>query len=198
MTRKDLIQMVFIMTLVASLCGGALAMVKIGTKDQIEYQQILFIKEPALVKILPEGYDNDPVSDRLTLNIERNGREEEMTFFIAKKDGQTVSVAFESYAGGYAGPVGVMLAINPAEGKLQGAAVTTHSETPGLGTRIIDVASFVRQFQDQPLDKDFRLRSDGGTIQGITGATVSAAAKANAVHRGIAVYQEVKDKLEFD
>lgn len=197
MTRKDLIRMVFIMTLVASMCGGALAMVKIVTKDQIEYQQVLFIKEPALNKILPPGYDNDPVSDRITISLNDDGSKE-IIVFVAKKEGRVSSVAFESYAGGYGGPVGVMLAIDPLQDRLQGAAVTTHSETPGLGTRIIDVASFGRQFEDKPLDNDFRLRSDGGTVQGISGATVSAAAMANAVHRGVALYSEFKEKLELE
>ncbi len=194
MTRKELFQMIFIMTLVASLCGGALAMVKINTRDQIEYQQILFVKEPALKKILPEGFDNDPVSDRMTISLD----DRVITVFPAEKDGAITAVAFESYAGGYAGPVGVMLAIDPAQNRLINAAVTTHSETPGLGTRIIDVASFAEQFEDAPLDKDFRLRSDGGTIHGITGATVSAAAKANAVHKGIDLFQEFRGKLKLD
>lgn len=197
MTRKDLIRMVFIMTLVSSMCGGALAMVKIVTKDQIEYQQILFIKEPALNKIFPPEYDNDPVSDRITINLDDDD-EDELIVFVAKKEGGVISVAFESYAGGYGGPVGVMLAIDPLEDSLQGAAVTTHSETPGLGTRIIDVASFGRQFEDKPLSNDFRLKSDGGTVQGISGATVSATAMANAVHRGVALYNEFKDKLELE
>lgn len=197
MTRRDLIRMVFIMTLVASMCGGALAMVKIVTKDQIEYQQILFIKEPALNKILPPEYDNDPVSDRIAVDL-GDDDDDELVVFVAKKEGRIISVAFESYAGGYGGPVGVMLAIDPLKENLQGAAVTTHSETPGLGTRIIDVASFGRQFEDKPLNIDFRLRSDGGTLQGISGATVSASAMAHAVHRGVALYNEFKDKLELE
>ncbi|MFN2268685.1 MAG: FMN-binding protein, partial [Desulfonatronovibrio sp.] len=94
--------------------------------------------------------------------------------------------------------VGVMLAIDPVEDSLQGAAVTTHSETPGLGTRVIEVDSFGRQFEDKPLSTDFRLSSDGGTVQGISGATVSSSAMANAVHRGVALYNEFKDKLELE
>ncbi|MCA1743863.1 MAG: hypothetical protein ABR533_12700, partial [Desulfonatronovibrio sp.] len=104
MTRKDLIRMVFIMTLVSSMCGGALAMVKIVTKDQIEYQQILFIKEPALNKILPSEYDNDPVSDRIVISLD-DDPDNELIVFVAKKDDRIMSVAFESYAGGYGGPV---------------------------------------------------------------------------------------------
>ncbi|WP_051617094.1 RnfABCDGE type electron transport complex subunit G [Desulfonatronovibrio hydrogenovorans] len=198
MTRKDLIRMIFIMTLVTSMCGGALAMVKMTTRDQIEYQQIRFIKEPALNRILPLDYDNDPISDRLTIPLNIRENNGELTVFTAKRAGKVISVAFESFAPGYAGPVGVMLAIDPVGNELQGAAVTTHSETPGLGTRIIDVPSFGLQFQDRPLDQDFRLRSDGGTIQGITGATVSAAAMANAVHKGVSLFDEIKEHLELD
>ncbi|MFO7727173.1 MAG: RnfABCDGE type electron transport complex subunit G [Desulfonatronovibrio sp.] len=198
MTRKDLFRMITVMTLVAALCGGALAMVKINTREQIEYQQILYIKEPALKKILPEGYDNDPVSDRMTIDMDQDGQAQELTVFIAKKQEEIISVAFESYGTGYGGPVGVMLAIDPEENSLQGAAVTTHSETPGLGTKIIDVADFGRQFEDVPLDMEFRLRSDGGSIHGITGATVSSSAMTSAVRRGVAMYRDFQDHLELD
>lgn len=198
MTRKDLFKMIAIMTLVAALCGGALAMVKISTREQIEYQQILFIKEPALKKIIPAGYDNNPVSDRITIDLDQNGQDQEITVFLAKKQGRIISVAFESYGAGYGGPMGVMLAIDPEEHRLQGAAVTTHSETPGLGTKIIDVADFGQQFEDIHLDMEFRLRSDGGTIHGITGATVSSSAMTNAVRRGVAMYRDFQDQLKLD
>lgn len=197
MTRKDLISMVFIMTLVASLCGGALAMVRMATMEQIEYQQILFIKEPALKKILPGDLDNDPVSDRVSITL-NGGENEELTIFPARKDNQVVSVAFESYAGGYGGPVGVMLAIDPRNNRLLGATVTTNSETPGLGTRIVDDRRFNSQFQDKDLDTDFRIQSQGGEIQAISGATVSSSAMAAAVQRGIATFKDIRDKLELD
>ncbi|MFW5730789.1 MAG: RnfABCDGE type electron transport complex subunit G [Desulfonatronovibrionaceae bacterium] len=197
MTRKDLISMVFIMTLVASLCGGALAMVRMATREQIEYQQILFIKEPALNKILPDDLDNDPVSDRITIPLNHQDNQE-LIVFPARSNNQVVTVAFESYAGGYAGPVGVMLAIDPRKNRLLGATVTTNSETPGLGTKIVDSRKFNAQFQDKDLDTDFRIESEGGEIQAISGATVSSSAMATAVQRGVSTFRDIRNELELD
>lgn len=198
MTRKDLIRMVFIMTFVAGLCGAALAMVKIGTRDQIEYQQIRFIKAPVLDMILPPGYDNDPILDRRAVSLDAPGNSGELTVFLAKKGGKVIAVAFESFAQGYGGPMGVMLAVDPAANTLLAAAVTTHSETPGLGTRVMDVPSFRRQFENKALDQDFRLRSQGGPIQGITGATISAAAMAGAVSGGVDLFPAIRDQLGLE
>ncbi|HDQ40521.1 MAG TPA: RnfABCDGE type electron transport complex subunit G [Desulfonatronum sp.] len=198
MSLREIIQMVLVLTIVAAVCAGGLAAVKMVTMEQIEYQQIKFIKEPALKKILTD-YDNDPISDRIQLvtGKDARGRDVSTTFFLAKKGSQLVSLAFESTGSGYGGPIGVMIAIAPEDDVVQGIAVTTQSETPGLGTKIIDDPSFSAQFADKPLSANFSLSAAGGQIQAITGATVSSTGVSNAVNRGIELYQAVKPELDL-
>jgi Na+-translocating ferredoxin:NAD+ oxidoreductase subunit G len=193
---REIIQMVLVLTIVASICAGGLAAVKLATKDQIEYQQIKFIKEPALKKILTD-FDNDPISDRIQIvtGKDARGRDVVTTFFLAKKGGELTSLAFESSGSGYGGPIGVMIAIAPGDDLVQGIAVTTQSETPGLGTKIIDDPSFPAQFADKPVNANFSLTSAGGQIQALTGATVSSTGVSNAVSRGVALYLEFKSEL---
>jgi Na+-translocating ferredoxin:NAD+ oxidoreductase subunit G len=195
---REIIQMVLVLTIVASVCAGGLAAVKMVTMEQIEYQQIKFIKEPALKKILTD-YDNDPISDRIQIvtGKDARGRDVSTTFFLAKKGGQLTSLAFESTGSGYGGPINVMIAIAPKDDVVQGIAVTTQSETPGLGTKIVDDPSFSAQFAKKPVDANFGLTSAGGQIQAITGATVSSAGVSNAVNRGVELYQEFKTQLDL-
>lgn len=196
MSLRELIQMVVVLTIVTSACAGGLAAVKLATREQIDYQQIKFIKEPALKKILTD-YDNDPISDRLQIvtGKDARGRDVKTTFFLAKKDGSVKSLAFEASGPGYGGPVGVMIAIDPKDDVVQAIAVTTQSETPGLGTKIAEDPAFPSQFADKPVSANFSLASAGGQIQAISGATVSSNGVSTAVSRGVELYQNVKSQL---
>jgi electron transport complex protein RnfG len=188
--------MVVVLTIVTSVCAGGLAAVKLATREQIDYQQIKFIKEPALKKILAD-YDNDPISDRLQVvtGKDARGRDVKTTFFLAKKGGTVKSLAFEASGPGYGGPVGVMIAIDPQQDEVQAVAVTTQSETPGLGTKIVDDPAFPAQFANKPVSANFNLAAAGGQIQAISGATVSSNGVSAAVTRGVELYQNVKSQL---
>ncbi len=196
MSLRELIQMVLVLTIVTSVCAGGLAAVKLVTKEQIDYQQIKFIKEPALKKILTD-YDNDPISDRLQIvtGKDARGRDVKTTFFLAKKGGDVTSLAFEAGGSGYGGPIGVMIAIDPKGGIVQAVAVTTQSETPGLGSKIVDDPDFPSQFSKKPVSANFNLAAAGGEIQAISGATVSSSGVSTAVSRGVELYQNVKSQL---
>ena len=196
MSLRELIQMVVVLTIVTAVCAGGLAAVRMVTAEKIEYQQIKFIKEPALKKILTE-FDNDPISDRIQIVTGRDarGREVKTTFFLAKKGGDTTSLAFEASGPGYAGPIGVMIAIDPKGDRVQAVAVTTQSETPGLGTKIVEDPAFSAQFSNKPVSANFNLASRGGLIGAISGATVSSDGVSTAVSRGVELYQQVKSQL---
>lgn len=196
MSLRELIQMVAVLTIVTSVCAGGLAAVKLATMEQIDYQQIKFIKEPALKKILTD-FDNDPISDRLQIvtGKDARGRDVKTTFFLAKKGDRVTSLAFEAAGSGYGGPIGVMIAIDPKEEVVQAVAVTTQSETPGLGSKIVDDPAFSAQFAQKPVSANFSLAAAGGQIQAISGATVSSNGVSTAVSRGVELYQNVKSQL---
>ncbi len=198
MTLRELIRMIVVLTCVTVVCAGSLAAVRLVTREQIDYQQIKFIKEPALKKILTD-YENDPVADRIQIETGKDarGRPVYATLFPAKKGGAVVTVVLEASAPGYGGPIGVMVAIDPKNDRLRGIAVTTQSETPGLGTKIIDDPSFGAQFAGKPLSANFQLASAGGDIQAISGATVSSNGVSQAVIRAVGLYQSVKPELKF-
>ena len=65
-------------------------------------------------------------------------------------------------------------------------------ETPGLGTRIADW-DFRKQFVKQPLQVD--MKSDGGSIDAISGATISSVGTVVGVQNASKVYQGLKAEL---
>lgn len=194
MSLREIFKMIVVLTIVTGVCGAALSLVKLATEDQIEYQRIKNIKEPALKQVFT-NYDNDPVTDRKTIVVGKDdqGRPIEKTFFFAKKGGKVTAVALEAYGGGYGGDIGVMIAIKPKKDQVSGIAITTHAETKGVGTKAMNSPRFMNQFKDKSLETDFS--PNGGNIDAVSGATMSSHGIQKAVQKGTKIYQKVESEL---
>jgi len=187
----EMIKMVVVLTFLSSLSGGLLAYVKENTAQRIEDQVLQFVKGPTLKSLFKDA-ENDPLSDRFT--IERD--KESMTFFVAKLDGKTQTVAFETFGKGYGGDVGLMVAVDVATDKIYGVGVTTHSETAGLGSMAKDDPSFAVQFAGQPLLEAIQVTGDGGKINALSGATITSRAVCVAATQAGDMYKSMKPEIE--
>ena len=187
---REMIQMVVVLTVLSCVSGGLLAAIKTNTEERIAYQQLKFVKGPAILAIL-EGSSNNPITDRFTL---KDG-EVERSFFVGVFDGQPNTVAFETSGKGYGGDVGLMVGVNVAEKTLVGIGVTTHAETPGVGARAQTDAAFVAQFNGQPFEGEFKVKPDGGQVDALSGATITSRAVANAVTDAVGIYDRLESQL---
>ncbi len=187
---REMIKMIVVLTILCSFSGGLLAAIRNGTKDKIETQQLTFVKGPAILAIL-EGASNAPIDDRFKIvdqGIERN-------FFIGVFDGKAGSVAFESSGKGFGGDIGIMVGVNTSDDSIVGVGVTTHSETPGVGSKAKSDPSFVAQFKDKPLVGTFQVKSDGGQVDALSGATVTSRGVSVALTDAGAIYERLKPQI---
>lgn len=187
---REMINLFVAVLLFSTVSGGLLAFVKDGTQERITDQQLKFVKGPAIEQIL-EGCSNEPITDRFVLE---DGAEDRI-FFVGEFDGTRDVVAFESFGGGFADDIGVIVAVNVKTDDIVGIAVTTHSETPGVGSRCKDDPSFGAQFKGQPIKDPFKVKTDGGQIDSVSGATVSSRGVCAAVTTSSAVYIRLKDQI---
>lgn len=187
---REMIKMVVVLTLLSTFSGGLLASIRVGTKEKIDYQQLKFVKGPAIRSIL-EGSSNDPIVDRFKL---QDG-ETEKSFFVGVYDGKANYVAFETYGKGYGGDIGLMVGINTEDDKIVGVSVTTHGETPGMGAKAKDEPTFARQFKGLSISGPFKVRSDGGQIDSISGATITSRGICTAVRDAGEIYERLKPQL---
>jgi len=188
---RDIIQMIVVLAVLGAASGGGLALVKSGTAEKIEYQQLKFVKGPAILAIL-EGCSNDPLVDRFKIV---HG-EAEKSFYVGVFDGKAKTVAFETSGKGFGGDIGVMMGMDLETGQLLGVGVTTHSETPGLGSRAKDDPSFGAQFQGMAIDAPFSVKTDGGQVDAVSGATITSRGVAAALNDGVKVFNELQSKIK--
>jgi electron transport complex protein RnfG len=187
---REMIKMIVVLTVLSVFSGGLLAAVRNGTKDKIENQQLQFVKGPAISAIL-EGASNNPISDRFKLK----DAETERSFFVGVFNGEADTVAFESFGKGFGGELGVMIGVNTKDDKIIGVGITTHSETPGVGSRAKSDPSFAAQFKGVSLTGEFKVKSDGGQVDAVSGATLTSRGVSVALTDAGQVYKRLKPQL---
>ena len=187
---REMIKMLVVLTILATLSGGLLAAIRDNTKDRIENQVLEFVKGPAIRSIL-EGATNDPIVDRFQIKDGDVGR----TFFVGVLDGEPRAVTFETSGKGYGGDVGLMVGIDTKDNKIIGVGVTTHAETPGMGAKAQTDPSFVAQFKKLPLEGQVNVTGDGGSINAISGATITSRAVCSATNDALKIYENLKPQL---
>ena len=187
---REMIKMLIVLTILATLSGGLLAAIRDNTKDRIENQVLEFVKGPAIRSIL-EGATNDPIVDRFPI---KDG-DVERTFFVGVLEGEPRAVTFETSGKGYGGDVGLMVGIDTKDNKIIGVGVTTHAETPGMGAKAQTDPSFVAQFRGLPLKEQVKVTGDGGSINAISGATITSRAVCSATNDALKLYEKLKPQL---
>ena len=191
---RDIIKMVVVLTVICVASAFALSFVNNVTKAPREYQLLKFVQEPSIKAVL-SGYDNDPVKDLIKIpeGKDEKGKEIFLNVFPAKKDGKVFAVAYAAAARGYHDLIDVMVGINK-DAKITGISIMTHSETPGLGARVVE-PKFTSQFKGLDLGGDLNLTGKGGKVEGITGATFSSTGVVNAVRKAMEEFPKIKKEV---
>jgi len=134
----------------------------------------------AIRAVLPE-FDNVPADDAFEIESFDGGAN--LVCFPAYKNGELVGIAVRTWTmRGFSGLIRLMVGFDNF-GNIINISILEHLETPGLGTKMADA-----EFKDQYLGinpgiTNIAVRNDGGTIDAITAATITARAFSDAVER---------------
>lgn len=187
---RDIIKMVIVLGLISGIAGALLAGVRMGTMEKIEYQELKYVKGPVIMEIL-KGCTNDPVKDRFKLKYGKK----EVNFFPAVFDGKLNVVAFETTGDGFGGDIGMVMAVNIENDTVAGVGITTHKETPGVGSLAKDSDSFKNSFKNLPLTSEIKVKKDGGKVDAVSGATVTSRGVCVGANLGAEMYKKLKDEI---
>lgn len=138
----------------------------------------------ALEKVLPQANDFKKIASESDQSYYYKGLNDKNS---------TIGYILPAQGKGYSSIIEILVAINKQK-KILGLKIISQQETPGLGTRIMEIKKgeeapwFQKQFINKSL-KDIKLKKDGGQIVAITGATISSKAVVNAIHNGLSSYK---------
>ncbi|MCK5805946.1 MAG: FMN-binding protein [Lentisphaeria bacterium] len=212
----EIIKLGCTLALTCALAGGVLAFANVKTAAPIEKAAGKKMEEN-LCRVLPP-FQNSPGKEKQSFDgvVFYPARDAQGTLLAVAAEGATMS--------GFGGLLKVLVSLDPASGKILAVIVTSHKETPGLGTKAVDRKS-VRSLWHPSVDPAAgslppnecldrftdRLIADTGdpafhvvksasevnkhSVQAISGATVSSSAVADAVKHVCAVYEKNRSAL---
>lgn len=144
----------------------------------------------SLAQVIPdELHDNDLTAGPLVIEDPETGP---LTVYRAEKDGAVTGVVFTMVGYGYSGRIEVLLGVD-RDGRVLGARVLSHAETPGLGDKIETsksdwILKFTGLSLGNPAPEAWKVKRDGGQFDQFSGATITPRAVVGAIRRGLEFY----------
>ena len=181
---KNMVVVLFSITLIASLCVGLVNKITFEPIEKAKAENI----QKALKNVLPE-FD---ASEEKAMTVD----ELPVIVHTAKQGEQVVGYAVETMTTkGFSGVFRLMVGFR-ASGEVYNINVLEHSETPGLGSKMSDEGnSLLVSFKDKNpanMKQPLAVVKDGGDVQALTAATISSRAYVDAVVRAYNAVQQIK------
>jgi electron transport complex protein RnfG len=199
LTQKNMLTAAAILGLFSLLGMGLVAWVNAGTEARIIENQRQTLLHSLHNLVPADSYDNDMLLDAVHVNDAELGPKS-VAVYRARKLGKPVAAVFSTIApDGYNGEIHLLVAVN-YEGTLAGVRVFAHQETPGLGDPIDEnKSSWILGFNglslDNPPEKRWKVKRDGGAFDQFTGATVTPRAVVKAVKNTLIYFSFNRDKI---
>ena len=176
---KNMVLVLFCITLVSSACVGLVNMITVEPIAKAKAAAV----QAALAEVLPE-FDATESSEHLADELM-------IVAHKATKDGKVVGYAIESATkNGFSGLVRLMVGFD-AKGTILNVNVLEQAETPGLGAKMTEEGNpLLASIQGKVASKvKLTVKKDGGDVDALTAATISSRAYAEAVARAYEVFE---------
>ena len=169
-----IIRLAATLLVITSLVAAALAGVNSITAPAIAKLTAEKTQE-AIQAVLPGGYDSE-----ITDYTDETG-------LVSKVYGGANGYAFEVTPGGFDNTITMMVGVD-AEGKVLGISIIKHTETAGLGAVAAAGTPAGEAFRGQFVGQSgsVAVTKDGGTVDSITGATITSRAICVGVNAALA------------
>lgn len=179
--KKQILYPVLFMLVLTIVYTFLLAFINESTAELISEQETLNIKNSVLYVL--DVPSNDDVKKTYASVIVESSFEDRL-YYEYMDEGTLKGYVFPYTGTGLWGSISGYIAFSPDFSEILGLDFVAHSETPGLGGRI-DESAFKEQFRGLPLrieDTIIFTPSEGGNVDGITGATLTSDAVRNIIN----------------
>ncbi len=184
--KSSFVNLLVTLTVITLVAGLSLGYVFQWTKEPIAAAQMQ--KQLQAIEAVVKGYDNNPVVEKFKVATAAG---DSLEFFPAKVKGELIGMAVKSNSQkGYSGDIWLMVGFS-MDGTIQNVVVIEHKETPGLGSKMADPKFFKQYVDRNPGSENLKVKKDGGSVDAITGATISSRAFSEAVQKAYETFQSI-------
>jgi Na+-transporting NADH:ubiquinone oxidoreductase subunit C len=180
--KKGRIYTVVFMLIVSAVFTLLLAGANTFYRPKIQENELLAERIAILyVFDIDQGGSATEILERFEQNVKQTTISEVEMYEYVSSEGEPIAYAVPFTGPGLWGSISGYMGVSTELDRITGLVFTDHSETPGLGGRIDELA-YLEQFKDLQITSETTLAYDedgGGQIDAITGATSTS----NAVLR---------------
>ena len=183
-SKKKILYPVLFMVGLTVLYTFVLAFINESSAQRVAEQEALRVKRSVLYVF---DIEHDGSAENINQLYEEKVEQAPFgddAYYVFEENGAVTGYAFPFVGKGLWGSISGYLALSPDFGTVIGIDFVAHSETPGLGGRI-DEDWFKEQFRNVPAGVSSPLvfrPSEGGSLDAITGATLTSKAVINIVN----------------
>jgi Na+-translocating ferredoxin:NAD+ oxidoreductase subunit G len=188
---RDILKLGIVLMVYSVIAGASLAYVNLMTKEKVASNKTL-AEELARKEVLPGMEGGFDLKGKMAVGSY------EFPWWIGYTDQAKSSVGgyvFIAKGKGYSSVIETMVGVGK-DFKITGIKVVFQQETPGLGTKITEIKYgendpwFYRQFKGKSVEDNLKVKKDGGTIDAMTGATISPRAVTDSINKGLTKLKE--------
>ena len=176
-------KMIVVLGLIAAISAGLLAGANLLTRDKIADNVTARLEKTLAQVIDAEVFAAQSDSEYPLWRAIKNG---ELVGYVLRLTGQGYSAA------------GIDLLVGmDTQAKVTGVLVFSHSETPGLGSKVA-AESYLAQFKGKGLDSAFAAGEDVDAISGATSSSMAVIGSVRKAVQYVGVYAGLAEKAEID
>ena len=172
--------MVIVLTIITVIAASCL-----GAMNNLTAEPIAASKkakqEAAIKAVLPEF-----------TSLEEDNLNDQKIFRAYNTNSELVGIAIETAELGFGGNITTIVGID-ANGSIVDYSLLQHTETPGLGSKLVDWFKVKSDIRGADANKmPLNVSKDGGEYDAITAATISSRAFLNSINKAYKTYQIAK------
>ncbi len=175
------------LVLISVVAALLLGLTYVPTNEQLKQNEANAKKE-ILSELIPEANTFEEVYGD---EVNEDGDPVVLYYRALDSSGNIIGYAFFKEHAGAQGPIVVAGGVDSSFSTFYGMDVLSHEETPGLGDKITK-EPFQSQFEGISVSS-LSLSSSGGSIDAITGATISSQAVVDALNTKISSIEEAEE-----
>ncbi|MBQ8509135.1 MAG: RnfABCDGE type electron transport complex subunit G [Clostridia bacterium] len=172
---KAILFIAFKLLLICTITASLLAGVNALTAEQIA-ANVRAEKAAAIASIFPSAAESELV-DKQAEGVDE-------LYIVMNDSGELLGYAASVSPLGFGGELDIMVGVSP-DGTMAGIQLVSHSETPGLGSRVGD-ADYLAQYVGKS-----GILAAGKDIDVISGSTISSKAILEGVNSALAAYDDL-------
>ncbi len=186
-TFKNMFLSLLLICLVVAVLLGQVYKLTAGPIAEAKAKKL----EDAIMEVVPK-FDNNPVAESYKMAVAGN---DSLLVYPALMGGEIVGYAINTNSNnGFSGEIEIMVGFD-TNNKVINYAVLSHSETPGLGSKMGDWFRDISKPNQSVIGRDLskgllKVANDGGDVDAITASTITSRAFLEAVNKAYAAYKE--------